>query len=413
MKTHEEYVAELKSINPTIKVLGTYTKAVERIQVECLSCGRIWEPKAYLLTQGQSCPHCSAKKGAINNKGKTGLKTHEKFLCEMSQVHPNIIILDTYINGHTNITCKCSTCNHSWSAKPYSLLQGHGCPRCAKSGTSFMEQFIKLCFEKALGPHMVLSRDKSTIGMELDIYIPSLNIAIEPGNWYLHRKSLKRDTTKRLLCKEKGIRLITIYDKFPVNEACPFETDCHTFTEDLNKADRSVIINLIIRIFDELNISSDFSYEDWVDIESKAYENAKAKTHKDFVQQMKELHPSITVVGKYQNANKRLLVKCNVCGFEWEGVPAGLLSGDGCRKCGTKVAHAKFVKSQSSFIEQVAVANPDIEVIGSYTGRHNTISARCKICGYIWSPIASSLLRGSNHKGWKTIHKKLGKQTLD
>lgn len=409
MKTHEEYVNELNKINPTIRVLGTYTKAVNRIQVECITCGKIWEPKAYLLTQGQSCPHCSAKNGARNNKGKTGLKTHDKFLQEMAQAHPNINILTTYINGHTDVACKCSICNHTWSAKPYSLLQGHGCPRCAKSGTSFMEQFIKLSFEKALSTQLVLSRDKSAIGMELDIYLPSIKAAIEPGNWFLHKKSIKRDETKRILCKEKGIRLITIYDKFPNDEPCPFSIDCYTFSEDLNKADRSVLISLITEIFEELNISNNITSKDWIDIETKAYENAKAKTHKDFIQRMNEIHPSITVIGKYQNANKRLLVRCNTCGFEWEGVPASLLSGDGCRKCGTKIAHAKFVKQQDSFVTQVANANPDIEIIGTYTGRHNPVSARCRVCGYTWSPIASSLSRGSNHKGWKTIHKKLGK----
>ena len=49
--------------------------------------------------------------------------------------------------------------------------------------------------------------------------------------------------------------------------------------------------------------------------------------------------------------------------------------------------------------------NPDVEIIGNYTGRHNRILARCRICGYKWEPRASSLLRGSNHKGWKTLHK--------
>ena len=110
------------------------------------------------------------------------------------------------------------------------------------------------------------------------------------------------------------------------------------------------------------------------------------------------------IVTKYVNANKKLLVKCTVCGFEWDGVPASMLAGDGCRKCGTKFAHKKFIKDQDKFEEQVQKANPNIEVIGTYTGRHNPIQAKCRICGHIWNPMASSLLRGSNHKGWKTIH---------
>ena len=76
--------------------------------------------------------------------------------------------------------------------------------------------------------------------MELDIYIPSFKIAIEPGNWFLHKKSLKRDKLTRDKCKDNGIRLITIYDKFPLTEQIPFETDCFVFNDDLNKVDHSV-----------------------------------------------------------------------------------------------------------------------------------------------------------------------------
>ena len=313
-------------------------------------------------------------------------------------------IVGEYINGHTDIQCTCSVCSHSWKAKPYSLLQGHGCSRCAKSGTSFMEQFIKCSFEVALGEDSVLSRDKAAIGMELDIYIPSFKIAIEPGNWFLHQKSLRRDKLKRDKCKDKGIRLITIYDKFPLTEQIPFETDCFVFNDDLNKVDHSVIRNLVNSLFEIANIQYRLCDSQWAAIEEQSYDNAKAKTHDDFVKSMSTLHPNIKVLGKYVNANKRLRVKCTVCGFEWEGVPANMLAGDGCRKCGTKVAHEKFVKDQNEFEEQVQKANPDIEVIGEYTGRHNPIEAKCRICGHIWSPMASSLLRGSNHKGWKTIH---------
>jgi len=40
-------------------------------------------------------------------------------------------------------------------------------------------------------------------------------------------------------------------------------------------------------------------------------------------------------------------------------------------------------------------------------GNKTPVKARCKICGYEWEPIDSSLLRGANHKGSKTIHKSI------
>ncbi|MBF1101864.1 MAG: hypothetical protein HXL44_06885 [Solobacterium sp.] len=105
-------------------------------------------------------------------------------------------------------------------------------------------------------------------------------------------------------------------------------------------------------------------------------------------------------------------MKCRVCGYEWDGVPANLLSGDGCKKCGTKKAHKHTIKSQLTFEKEVAAVNPDVEIIGVYTGRHSKIKTRCKICGYEWEPKASSLLCGSSHKGAASIHRELKKKLV-
>ena len=406
-KTNEDFILEISERLPEIEILGTYTKATERIEVKCKSCDYVWSPLAYSLTQGKSCPHCSAKRGAANHSGKTARKTHEQFVAELAVVQPEIVVLGQYINGHTNIECLCNTCSHTWSTKPYSLMQNHGCPRCSKSGTSFMEQFIRLCFCELLGEKAVLSRDKSVIGMELDIYIPSLNVAVEPGNWYLHKRSISRDRIKRQKCHDCGIRLITIYDKYPSNQAVPFDCDCYVFGEDLNRADHKIIRELVIRILSDLSIDPTVLYEKWDAIEAEAYKRAKAKTHDAFIKEIEAINPNIHVLQKYTNANIRIRVKCNICGYEWGAIPASLLAGDGCKKCGTKTAHEKFIKDQKTFIDEVSSINPDIEIIGVYTGRHNFVQARCRICGHEWSPRASSLLRGSNHKGWQHLHAKI------
>lgn len=128
-------------------------------------------------------------------------------------------------------------------------------------------------------------------------------------------------------------------------------------------------------------------------------------THDIFARRMSVVNPSIAIMGTYQNANRRLLVRCKQCGFEWNAVPANLLSGDGCRKCGTKLAHVSFVNNQEEFEQKIAIVNPNVEIIGNYTGRHSPVKARCRICGYEWEPIASSLLRGSSHKGSRSLHK--------
>ena len=405
--THNEFVIKISKINPDIEIIGKYTKAIERVKVRCRKCGNIWTPKAYSLTQGKGCPHCSAIKGAKINHGKTGVKSKDDFIKQLKTIDDLIEVCGEYQNTHTNISCRCLRCGYTWSPKPYSLLQGHGCPKCAKSGTSFMEQFLLLSFRSALGNHEVLSRDRTTIGMELDIYIPKLKIAIEPGNWNLHKKNLSRDKEKRVRCSNLGITLYTIYDVYPVNTPPPFESNCITYSFDLNKADHKIIQKLVRQLFDIFSITKNITDEEFKDIEEYAYNSAKSLTHEEFIKRIQILHPTIKVLGKYQNTNKRILVKCENCGYEWDAVPASLLSGDGCRKCGTIKAHSNFIKSQENFISEVKKVNPDVEILGTYTGRHNPVLTRCKICGYTWRPQASSLLRGSSHKGSNSIHKNL------
>ena len=81
---------------------------------------------------------------------------------------------------------------------PHNILtKRSGCPNCSHSATSFIEQFLFLSLQEIFGIGSVLTRDKKTIGKELDIYIPCLKVAIEPGAWYYHKNSIKKDDTKK------------------------------------------------------------------------------------------------------------------------------------------------------------------------------------------------------------------------
>ena len=61
--------------------------------------------------------------------------------------------------------------------------------------------------------------------------------------------------------------------------------------------------------------------------------------------------------------------------------------------------------THEQYLKRVKENNSKVIVIGEYNGRHNPIKAKCKICGYEWEPIVSSLLRGSSHKGSRMMHK--------
>ena len=58
-------------------------------------------------------------------------KTHQKYVQEVSELHPNIEVGSLYVNAHTKILHRCLIDNYKWIATPNNVLQGNGCPVCA------------------------------------------------------------------------------------------------------------------------------------------------------------------------------------------------------------------------------------------------------------------------------------------
>ena len=252
-KTHKQFVEELKGVNAGIEVLGEYETAHKKIQVKCLECGNVWDVKPCSLLVGRGCPSCGKKKigkalkksndsfihelekvnpnvlalekyrgnrekilfkcKVCGNEWKTTSSsllsghgcpkcgyerqkkkqriTNEDFAFHLKEVNSSVVALDEYINNHKKIRFRCNKCGIIWTTAPYSVLAGHGCPQCARSSTSFLEKVILYCFKELLGDNEVLSRDRSLIGMELDVVVPSLRVAFEPGSWKWHSTKKK------------------------------------------------------------------------------------------------------------------------------------------------------------------------------------------------------------------------------
>ena len=60
LKSHEVFISEVDDRNPTVEVMGRYTKAADRIHVRCRICGFEWYPVANSLVRKKpsACPMC-------------------------------------------------------------------------------------------------------------------------------------------------------------------------------------------------------------------------------------------------------------------------------------------------------------------------------------------------------------------
>lgn len=101
---------------------------------------------------------------------------------------------------------------HRWKAKINNRYNGRGCPECKKRlTTSFPEQAI-FFYVKQRYPDAINSyKNCFSNGMELDVFIPSLNTGIEyDGKKWHTDKKLDNERIKYDICKQFSIRLIRI-----------------------------------------------------------------------------------------------------------------------------------------------------------------------------------------------------------
>lgn len=142
-KTHEEFIEEMKVVNPNIEILGKYINTNTVILCRCKIDGHEWYAYPNNLVRGGSCPICAKNKVAENRRF-----THEEFVKKLTSINPNIEVLGKYVNSRTKIKVKCKICGHIWEARANHLIQGTGCEKCYREGNrKNHEDFIKELFD--------------------------------------------------------------------------------------------------------------------------------------------------------------------------------------------------------------------------------------------------------------------------
>lgn len=122
-KSHEQFVEEMKLLNPQIKVIGEYVNNHTLINVKCLDCGKEWKVTPNNLLRNHGCPNCN---GHL-------LKSQCQYEEDMRNTHPNIKVIGEYINNKTQVKVLCEKCGNVWNSYPINAIyKNHGCPRCEK-----------------------------------------------------------------------------------------------------------------------------------------------------------------------------------------------------------------------------------------------------------------------------------------
>ena len=212
-KTHEQYVIELNNVAPNIQALETYVGDKVKILHRCLIDGHEWKVRPHQVLAGHGCPMCDR-----NNRAKT----HEQYILEVSEINPNIIVLDKYVNNKTKIRYRCKHDGNEFSARPDSILYGGGCPECCMShGEKEIYNYLfknNIEFEY----QYVFDDCRNVLCLPFDFYLPMHNLCIEyDGEQHFHpvdyfggedgfKKRKHNDEIKTSFCITNNIELLRI-----------------------------------------------------------------------------------------------------------------------------------------------------------------------------------------------------------
>lgn len=167
-----------------------------------------------------------------NTDAYTEARLTRKIKMVSSRISDSIEILYMHPNNNDWSVFKCTKCNSTFKAKTYNKCTSVYCINCepkyihVSKAESEVLEFIRTIYSGE-----VIQNVRDVIPpLELDIYIPEKNIAIEYNGCYYHSDKFKPNdyhTQKHKLCADKGIKLISIFDTDWLNNRTAFENKIH------------------------------------------------------------------------------------------------------------------------------------------------------------------------------------------
>ena len=136
------------------------------------------------------------------------------------------LLSDHYTDNRQKLLLECPK-GHKWKTSFHGFKDGNvDCCWCY--GTSKFEKSVREYVSKIYSGSVIYNDRKQVINpntnrfLELDLWFPELNKAIECNGiyWHKRKKAIVRDKIKQLFCEEQGIGLLVITD-----EEWPSEVD--------------------------------------------------------------------------------------------------------------------------------------------------------------------------------------------
>ena len=219
LTTTSPELAREVSPNSEIKAPEVTVGSGKKLLWVCNS-GHEWEEAVSNRYNGNGCPYCSNHKILI---GFNDLATTNPQLAKEVSLDSKIKATEVTAGSNKKLLWRCSK-GHEWEAAVLHRSQNTGCPKC--SGSKMERDFAQLV--KTLIPENtdIIHNDRKLIKpYELDVLIPSLNLAFEFNGDYWHSNEMIRerhphfktskqfDDFKKQECEKHGVELFFVREK--------------------------------------------------------------------------------------------------------------------------------------------------------------------------------------------------------
>ena len=329
---------DLKTLNPTLakewncKKNGNLTPADvmsnsgQKVWWVC-SAGHEWQARIADRNKGKGCPYCAGQKVFSNYND---LQTVCPALCSEWNYEKNGNLKPDEFTANSNkkVWWKCHK-GHEWQATISHRSRGRGCPICDSERHTSFPEYALVYYLRTYGMDVIHTYKEK--GYELDVYIPSLKIAIEYDGYHWHKNKKEQDLLKNLRCKNDGISLYRIREGL-----LPLNNSSFDYVVQRNQENLGEILKLVLSKILKTNIDIDLN-RDFIFIENlqslSEKENSILFSNPTIAQEWDyEKNGNIRPENFTANSSRRIWWKC-AKGHHWQAVISNRNKGHGCPYC--------------------------------------------------------------------------------
>ena len=118
------------------------------------------------------------------------------------------------------------------------------------------------------------------------------------------------------------------------------------------------------------------------------------KTHDQFVSELHERYPNLIVNSQYTTMHHNINFTCLDCYNTFDRMAADIFYDGGCPICNVNNLPQRQPKTLDQFLDDLYRVNGDVIYLDGYTKASEKVHVKCKICGYDWWTVGTSLTSG-------------------